>query len=84
MQDHQVLVWPENWEAVQLFLALQADWITPGAMGGSYRLPTTEIEAAMRIKGIKDKQSAWQKLQLMKEHAADALMRKYIERNHAA
>lgn len=83
MQEHQVLVWPENWEAVQLFLALSMDWIKPNAMGGGYRLPTTEIEAAMRISGTQNHHHCWNQLQIMKGHAAAILMQQFIEASNA-
>lgn len=83
MRKHRILVWPENWEAVQLFLTLSMDWIKPNAMGGSYRLPTTEIEAAMRISGVKNRKNCWQQIQLMKAHAGAILMQQFNEANRA-
>ena len=76
-------MWPENREAVRLFLELSGDWIKPGAMGGVYRLPTTEIEAAMRISGTENQKTCWKQLQMMKAHVAEILMQKLIEARNA-
>lgn len=62
-----LVVWPENWAAVDLFLRLQSQWrVTPsGRLGG---LRYDAVEAVMRMTGARKRRRLFGELQDM-EHA---------------
>ncbi|TCK96252.1 DUF1799 domain-containing protein [Paraburkholderia sp. BL9I2N2] len=75
-------VYPENWRAVQVFLALSTQWRTV-AISTMTRarlihtgLDYAAIEPVFRMMGIKPKRCAaiFQKLRVMEEAALDALL----------
>ena len=74
-------VYPENWPAVQVFLALTTQWRTVAvSTWGSARLIQTgldysAIEPVMKLTGVKPKRRAaiFEKVRIMEEAALDAL-----------
>ncbi len=79
MKNHQVVVWPENQEAVKVFLELEPDWQTPGEFGGSFRLPSSEVEVGIRLSQAENPYECWRQIQLMKRIAAH-----YLGKRHRA
>ncbi|HHK5988958.1 DUF1799 domain-containing protein [Neisseria sp. P0009.S008] len=47
----EVDVWPNNWEAVQLFLAVSGQWRV--SMVGAYALDYNAVDVAMDMMGVK-------------------------------
>lgn len=68
-------VWPENWDALELFLRLQTQWKT-GAMGGIFGLDYAGLEAVMRMLGIEQKEEMFAKIQVMEFAALPVLNKK--------
>ncbi|OFL27849.1 DUF1799 domain-containing protein [Neisseria sp. HMSC075C12] len=48
----EVEVWPNNWEAVQLFLAVSGQWRV--SMAGAYALDYNAVDVAMDMMGVKN------------------------------
>lgn len=51
LDDDEVGVWPDNWAAVDVFIAMRTQWRV-GANGAT-GLDYTALEAVMRLHGIK-------------------------------
>lgn len=47
----EVEVWPNNWEVVQLFLAVSGQWRV--SMAGAYALDYNAVDVAMDMMGVK-------------------------------
>lgn len=65
-------VYPENWDAVRLFLGLQTQWRV-GPMGGLVGLDYPGVEAAMRMARVKDRAQLFEQLQTMEFAALEAM-----------
>lgn len=80
--DRDFSVYPENWQAVQVFLAMSTQWRTVAfsSVGGARLIQTgidyTALEPVLRLLGVKPKRRAalFQKLRIMEEAALDALL----------
>lgn len=64
-------VYPENWDALLLFLALQTQWRT-GGMGGRLGLDYPAVEVVMRLRQVSDQAGMFSHLQAMEIAALDA------------
>lgn len=53
-EEYDCEVWPENWESVTLFLALQTQW-TVSPAGRFIGINYPSIESVMNISGVKKK-----------------------------
>jgi len=68
-------VWPDNWVAVGLFLDMGARWHTSKQQDGEIIsvMPTglvySELDALMRIRGIKDSNEEFNRLRIMEAAA---------------
>lgn len=71
-EEEHFEVWPENWEAVQLFLRLSSQW-RYGAMGGVIGLDYPSVESVMRMLRVKDKATMLDELQVMERAALEVL-----------
>lgn len=60
-------VWPENWEAVQMFLRVQTQWRT--SMGGLLGLDYGAVSWLFRLYAIQDERSTLEALQVMEAAA---------------
>ncbi|MDQ7981350.1 DUF1799 domain-containing protein [Paraburkholderia sp. SARCC-3016] len=75
-------VYPENWKAVRVFLALSTQWrmVALSSLGGGHVLHTgldySAVEPTCRLMGIKPERRAaiFRKLRIMEEAALDALL----------
>lgn len=80
--DRPFEVWPENWKAVQLFLALSTQWRFVGisTMVGARIVQTgldySAVESIMRLMDIKPRRRAalFKKLQIMEQAALDIVL----------
>lgn len=68
-RDRPILVWPENWEAVQLYLFLQTQWRTTGMDGARVGLDYRAVHAELEGRGMLDHEPMMVKIQVM-EYAA--------------
>lgn len=71
-EEEHFEVWPENWEAAQLFLRLSSQW-RYGAMGGVIGLNYPSMESLMRMLRVKDKAAMVDDLQVMERAALEVL-----------
>lgn len=53
LEEEEVEVWPQNWRAVKLFIAVSTQWRV--GMGGATGLDYAAVAAAMDMQGIKKK-----------------------------
>lgn len=65
-------VWPENWEAVQLFLRVQTQWKI-GAFGGFMGLDYSGVEAAFRMMKVPNTEEMFDTIQAMEIAALPVL-----------
>jgi hypothetical protein len=68
-------VWPENWEAVQMFLRCQTQWRTAG-MGGVLGLDYGAVAWLLRLYRVKDQRALLEDLQTMEAAVLEALAEK--------
>lgn len=78
VDDTDFEVWPENWEAVEVFTDLSTSWtwVTAGlATPVRYGIPATEIQASMRGLGMRRKARArtYRDVRLMESAALEEL-----------
>lgn len=63
-----LIVEPDNWEALMLFISLSSQWRI-GGMGEVLGLDYTAVEAVFRIKRIKSRAELFDALQIMESAA---------------
>lgn len=70
-------VWPENADAVDLFVALQTQWRVAAGMSALVitGLDYAAVEAAMRMRGVKDRRAMFAAIRTMESAALPALNR---------
>lgn len=61
-------VYPENWEAVKLFLDCSTQWVIAG-MGGMVGLNYQSVDFMMRLRGIENSAETFDKVQVMEREA---------------
>ncbi len=66
-------VWPENWPALELFLALQTQWRHAGMAGLPTGLDYAAIEPALRLMGMAPSPQLFADLRVMEDAALVAL-----------
>jgi hypothetical protein len=66
--DRAFEVWPENWPALDLFLALGTQWRI-GPLGGALGLDYQGVHAAMRMMKVKDRAVMFDDLHVMERAA---------------
>lgn len=66
---------PGNWEAIQLFLALQTQWRCNEMNGAYCGLPYPAVESVMRMHRVRDHKAMFADLQTMEYAALDVLNR---------
>jgi len=64
---------PENWEALQVFLACQTQWRYAGMTGVRTGLDYTALDVVMRIRQTQDLQDALWRIQEIERAALNAL-----------
>ncbi len=72
-------IWPENADALELFIALQTQWRVAAGFGVAYLgLDYAGVEHAMRLRGVKRAERArlFEKIQAMESAALRELNRK--------
>ncbi len=69
-------MWPENWPAVELFLACATQWRVDGMSGAVLGLDYQGVEALMRIRRVRDRAALFDDLQIMERAALRALNRR--------
>lgn len=71
-------VWPENWPALELFVACRRQW-SYGAMGGVLGLRAEGVEVVMRMKRVplKEQWPLFEDLQAMADEALTVLNKKH-------
>lgn len=67
-------VWPENWPAVEAFLAVQTQWSI--GMAGPTGLDYTRVRAGLELAGMQVTPELFQKLRILESAALSALARK--------
>ena len=81
-ESDELSIFPENWDAVNAFLALSASWsrtIHFPAMGGKpiqiwHGIPRTEIESTLRLMGLwRQRLDLLPRLLIMENAAREAL-----------
>jgi hypothetical protein len=68
-------VWPENWDAIQMFLRCQTQWRTAG-MGGVIGLDYAAVSWVLRLYKIKDQRAVLEDLQVMEAAVIEGLAEK--------
>ena len=68
-------IWPENAEALALFLACGTQW-RMGPLGGVLGLDYQGVQAALRMMKVKDIQTMFEDLRMMERAALEVLNRK--------
>jgi hypothetical protein len=75
--DDDYEIWPENWDVMQIFLSMNADWsIAVGMSGIAYNgIKTTAIESAFNIFRItnKNRLEYFEKIKIMERAALPLL-----------
>ena len=66
-------IWPENREAVEVFLALSTQWRFEGMSGTYFGLDYPGVEAALRMLRIKDRRAVFDDLRAMERAALEEL-----------
>jgi len=72
-------VWPENWRALELFLACRTQWRV-GAMGAVLGLDYQGVAAVFRMKKVRDQEAMLADLQVMESAALKVFTRQIEER----
>lgn len=80
--DRPFQVWPENWKAVQLFLALSTQWrlVSLSTMASARILQTgldySAVEPVMRLMRVKPRRRAalFEQLQVMEQAVLDVVL----------
>nr|WP_281242931.1 DUF1799 domain-containing protein [Halomonas muralis] len=74
-QDSACEVWPEHWQALNVFLACRTQWRVIAGMGGvQYQgLDYTALESIMRMKGVDDTSAVLEQVQHMETGALEGL-----------
>jgi hypothetical protein len=68
-------VWPENWDATQIFLRCQTQWRAAG-MGGVMGLDYAAVAWVLRLYKIKDQRAVLEDLQVMEATVIKGLSEK--------
>jgi hypothetical protein len=68
-------VWPENWDAVQMFLRCQTQWRTAG-MGGVLGLDYVAVSWLLRLYRVRDQRAVLEDLQTMEAAVLEAMAEK--------
>lgn len=68
-------VWPECWEAVQMFLRCQTQWRI-GGMGGAVGLDYGAVAWLFRLHEVKDQRALLEDLQVMEAAVLDVMAKK--------
>ena len=70
-----MLIYPENWQAVQVFWALGNCWRIDGMLGQYLGLDRPAIESTLRLMGVKRKKhsSIFEDLRVMEGAALEVL-----------
>lgn len=66
-------VWPENWDAVQVFAAMAGHWRRDPLSGGYVGLDYPAVESVMRMLKVADTASTFRDLQTMERVALPVL-----------
>lgn len=64
---------PENWPALELFLACATQWRLAGMEGVRIGLDYPAVEAVMRITRVDDRPDAFQRLRVIETGALEAM-----------
>jgi hypothetical protein len=64
-------VWPENWDAMRAFLAVQTQWST--GMGGPTGLDYTRVRSGLELAGVPVTQELFSQLRTLEFAALDAM-----------
>lgn len=67
-------VWPENWAAVNAFLAVQTQWIT--GMNGPTGLDYTRVRDGLALAGIEATPEIFHKLRVLESAVLEVLSNK--------
>ena len=67
-------VWPENWPAVDAFLAVRTQWIT--GMNGPTALDYTRVRDGLAMAGIETTPELFQKLRILESAVLEALSKR--------
>jgi hypothetical protein len=72
----EIEVWPDNWNAFEVFAALQTQWRS--GMSGPTGLDYTALEPVMRLQGIKkrDRQDVFAGVRVMEVAALEVMRAK--------
>ena len=70
-QEGNFQVWPENWETLLVFLAVETQWRESEGMAGGRLLGINypALESAMRLMRIKDKSEMFERVRMMEREA---------------
>lgn len=68
-------VWPENWEAVQMFLTLQTQWRCNETNGAYCGLRYTAVESVLRLHRVRDRKAVFTAIQTLEYAALEVLNR---------
>lgn len=70
-QSREVLIWPENWQAWQVFAACATCWrLTPD--GRPYGLVMADVRAVIAMLGVEDAADCLERVLVMQQTALDA------------
>lgn len=74
MPDEDFAVWPENWDAVQVFLAMSTQWRFAVGMGNAIwqGLDYTALPVVERRLGIRDRADCFARLRVIEAAAVRA------------
>jgi hypothetical protein len=73
-KDEGFQVWPENWPALQAFLAVQTQWAI--GMNGPTGLDYTRVRAGLELAGVETTPALFQKLRILESAALAALSKR--------
>lgn len=76
MGSDEFLVWPDNWQAVDVFIAMGTQWRV--GMGGPVGLDYGALETVMRLVGVKraDRSDVFAAVRIMEGAALAAMTEK--------
>lgn len=66
---HEVEIWPENLETVEVFFACQTQWETSPMFGQAQGLRYAAVAAAIDLMGISDRSGVFAGIRLMERAA---------------
>lgn len=83
MEDDDFEIFPENWDAVQVYLACQTQWIVGGMDGSIVGLNYQSVELVMRLKECQNFDTL-QRVQVMESEMLDLFRKKRNARSNKA